>query len=189
MADLNEGRLDPPRSRARFIAFGVAVVVLFSLLGGRLFHLQVVNGDAYVARAVATRTVEVPIRSPRGLVFDREGRPVVVNVPSWTVKVRPADLPESGTVRILRQVARLTGSDQRLLRQRLEAFSGSPYELVPIERGISREAALLITERAGQLPGVVVEVDPVRQYLDETGAVDGPLLSHVLGYVGPVDLG
>ncbi|MGH2457087.1 MAG: penicillin-binding transpeptidase domain-containing protein, partial [Candidatus Limnocylindria bacterium] len=41
----------------------------------------------------------------------------------------------------------------------------------------------------GQLPGVVVEVDPVRQYLDETGAVDGPLLSHVLGYVGPVDLG
>ena len=35
---------------------------------------------------------------------------------------------------------------------------------------------------------VVVEVEPVRQYLNERGEVDGRLLSHVLGYVGPVNL-
>ncbi len=62
------------------------------------------------------------------------------------------------------------------------------YELVPIERGISRQAALLIGEEAERLPGVVVEVEPVRQYLNERGLVDGRLLSHVLGYVGPVNL-
>jgi hypothetical protein len=42
MADLNEGRLDLPRSPARFIAFGVAAIVLITALGGRLFQLQVV---------------------------------------------------------------------------------------------------------------------------------------------------
>src|SRR3990170_1713983 len=111
MADLNEGRLDLARSRSRFIAFGVAAAVLFTILGGRLFQLQVVNGDIYAARAIEARTVELPLRAPRGLVFDREGRPVIVNVPSWTVKVRPADLPGSQRGRIIRRVARVTGAE------------------------------------------------------------------------------
>ena len=188
MADLNEGRHDTPRSRARFIAFGVAAAVLFSALGGRLFQLQVVNGDQYAAEAEAVRTLEVALRSARGLVFDRQGRPVVVNVPSWTVKIRPADLPDAQTTAVLRRLAHLVDADWRALRGRLRAFQGSPYELVPIERGISRQAALLIGEEAERLPGVAVEVEPVRQYLNEQGKVDGRLLSHILGYVGPVNL-
>ena len=93
MPDLNEGRLDLPRSGPRFIAFGVAAIVLITALGGRLFQLQVVQGDEFARRAAADRTVEVPVPAPRGLIFDRAGRPVAVNTPSWTVKVRPADLP------------------------------------------------------------------------------------------------
>lgn len=188
MADLNEGRLDLPRSRARFIAFAVTAALLLTLLGGRLFQLQVVNGDDYAARATQARTVEIPVRAPRGLVFDRTGRPLVVNAPSWTVKVRPADLPERGSSAILRHLAMLTGGDPRVFRQRLDAYQGSPYDLVPVERGISREAALLIGEATEQLPGVVVQVDPVREYLDETGKPDGELLSHVLGYTGPINI-
>jgi penicillin-binding protein 2 len=188
MADLNEGRLDVPRSRARFIAFGVAAALLFTALGGRLFQLQVVNGELYAARADEAHTVEVPIRAPRGVVFDREGRPVVVNVPSWTVKVRPADLPTSQIRAVLGRVAQMTGTDATLLRERFDAFHGSPFELVPLAHGITRDAALLIGESSAQLPGVVVEVEAARQYLNEKDKVDGPLLSHVVGYVGPVDL-
>jgi penicillin-binding protein 2 len=188
MADLNEGRLDLPRSGARFIAFALVVALILSVLGARLFHLQVVRGEEFTAQATRARTVEIPIRAPRGLVFDREGRPLVVNVPSWTVKVRPADLPQNGTNRVLRRVAQLTGADVDVLRQRLDAFQGSAFDLVPIERGVTREAALIIGEESGRLPGVVVEVDPIRQYLDETGELNGQLLSHVLGYTGPVNL-
>jgi len=188
VADLNEGRLDLPRSRARFVAFAVAAALVFSVLGARLFHLQVVSGDEYAAQATRARTVELPISAPRGLIFDRDGRPLAVNVPSWTVKVRPADLPETGTSRILRRISQLTGVDPRVLRARIDAFQGSPYDLVPIERGIAREAALIIGEEADQLPGVVVEVDPIRRYLDDRGRPVGRLLSHVLGYTGPVNL-
>ncbi|HET8776930.1 MAG TPA: hypothetical protein VFN76_04640, partial [Candidatus Limnocylindria bacterium] len=84
MADVNDGRLDLRRSRARFVAFGVAALFLLVALGGRLFQLQVVNGDEYTRRATADRTVEVALPAARGLIFDREGRPVAVNVPSWT---------------------------------------------------------------------------------------------------------
>jgi len=188
MADLNEGRLDLARSRARFVAFAVTAALLLTILGGRLFQLQVVNGDQYLAEAARSRTVEVAVRSPRGLVFDSQGRPLVVNVPSWTVKIRPADLPERGSSAILLHLAMLTGGDPRVMRQRLDAYQGSPYDLVPVERGVSRDAALLIGEEAEQMPGVVVEVDPVREYLDETGEPNGALLSHVLGYTGPINL-
>jgi len=187
MADLNDGRVDLPRSRSRFIAFALVAALLLAALGVRLFQLQVVNGDVYAGRAAADRTVEVPIPAPRGLIFDRAGRPIAVSVPSWTVKVRPADLPDADRFHVLSRVAQLTGGESGTLRARLDAFSGSPFDLVPIERGVSREAALLIGEEAEDLPGVVMTVDPIRQYLDETGKASGQLLSHVLGYTGPVN--
>jgi penicillin-binding protein 2 len=187
MADVNDGRLDLRRSRARFVAFGVAALFLLVALGGRLFQLQVVNGDEYTRRAAADRTVEVALPAARGLIFDRDGRPVAVNVPSWTVKVRPADLPESRIQSVLARVARITGGDEAVMRDRLAAFRGSPYDLVPVERGVTREAALVIGERAEDLPGIVVEVEPMRSYLDETGSPNGPLLSHVIGYTGPIN--
>jgi penicillin-binding protein 2 len=187
MADLNDGRIDLPRSRPRFIAFGVVAIVVITALGGRLFQLQVVQGDEYARRAAAVRTVEVPIPAARGLVFDRAGRPVAVNSPSWTVKVRPADLPERSRNRILARVAEVTGEAASTLRRRLAAFQGSPFDLVPIERGVSRREALILSEQAGRLPGIVVTVEPIRSYRDNRGREDGRLLSHILGYTGPVN--
>ena len=187
MADLNDGQVDLHRSRARFVAFSVAAVLVLVALGGRLFQIQVVNGEVYADRAAADRTLQVPIPAPRGLIFDRAGRPIAVSIPSWTVKVRPADLPPAARLRVIARIAEITGADRTKLRARLDAFSGSPFDLVPIERGVSREAALLIDEEAESLPGVVMAVEPIRQYLDETGAAGGQLLSHVIGYTGPID--
>jgi penicillin-binding protein 2 len=186
MADVNEGQDDLRRSRPRFVAFGVAAAVLLLALGGRLFQLQVVSGDELARRAAADRTALVPIPAPRGLIFDRAGRPLAVNGPSWTVKVRPADLPAGDRTRVLTQVARITGGDAIEMRRRLQAFSGSGYDLVPVQAGVSRDAALVIGEEAAALPGIVVEVEPVRRYLDDAGNVAGALLSQVVGYTGPV---
>ena len=187
MADLNDGRVDLHRSRLRFVAFSLVTLLLLLALAGRLFQLQVVNGEVYAGRAAADRTVAVPVPAPRGLIFDRAGRPIAVSTPSWTVKIRPADLPAGERSRVLARVAALTGTERSTLRGRLDAFSGSPFDLVPIERGVSREAALIIGEEADELPGVVIAVEPIRRYLDETGAAGGPLLSHVIGYTGPVN--
>lgn len=178
----------PQRSRARFVAASVVAVLLFGVLGGRLFQLQVIDGARYAARAEAARTVEVPIRAPRGLIFDREGRPIAVNTPSWTLYARPADLPKAEAARagVLDRAAQLAGVDVSVLAQRLSAFKGSPFELVPLAEGISRDAALLIGEEGEQLPGVTVGTKATREYLDETGAVDGELLAHLVGYTGPV---
>jgi penicillin-binding protein 2 len=188
MADLNEGRVDLPRSRPRFIAFTLSAALLFTMLGGRLFQMQVLNGTLYADRAAAARTVDVPIKAPRGLIFDRTGRPVAVNIPSWTVDAIPADLPVKDDAReaVLTRVATTAGAKLATLTDRLKAYHGSPYDHVPLLRAITREQALLLAEAADDLPGISIEVNPVREYLDETGKVDGSLLAHLIGYTGPV---
>ena len=185
MADLNDGRMDLRRSRSRFVAFSIAAALVLTLLGGRLFQLQVVQGEEYARRAAADRTAEEPLRAPRGLLFDRQGRPLAVNTPSWTVKVRPADLPER-RLPILGRVARLTDTPLSVIRDRIDSYGGSPLDLVPLVSGVAREAALILGEESAELPGVVVEVEPMRQYLDETGVAAGGLLSHLVGYTGPI---
>jgi penicillin-binding protein 2 len=187
MADL-EARPSPSLSAARFVAASLVAVLLFGILGARLFQLQVVEGARYEARAVAARTVEVPIRAPRGLIFDREGRPLAVNVPSWTLYARPADLPRAASARaaVLGWAADLSGVSLSSMRQRLAAFRGSPFDLVPLAHDISRDAALMIAEQGELLPGISVDAQARRQYLDEEGGVDGALLSHLVGYTGPI---
>jgi penicillin-binding protein 2 len=178
---------DLPRRPSRFLAFGVIAAVLFTLLAGRLFQLQVVEGAERAEQAEAAHTVAVAVPSQRGLIFDRTGRPLVVNVPTWTVAARPADLPEMSRDRILGRVASATGVAVEEVAARLDAFSGSPYDLVPIVRDVSRDAAYVLSEEAATLPGIELQVVPRRQYLDEQGLPDGSLLAHILGYTGPIN--
>lgn len=163
-ADLERG---PPsqRSPARFVAAFVVAALLLGVLGGRLFQLQVLDGSRYAARAIAARTIEMPIRAPRGLIFDREGRAIAVNTPSWTLYVRPADLPrdEYRRATVLGRAARLSGVGVSNLRDRLAAFRGSAFDLVPVADRISREAALLIGEEYADLPGISVGAEPLRE--------------------------
>jgi penicillin-binding protein 2 len=189
MADLNEGRLDLPRSSARFIAFAVVAALLFTLLAGRLLQMQVLSGSLYADRATAALTVSVPIKAPRGQLFDRTGRPLAINVPSWSVVAVPADLPTDPAVRaaLLGRVAAATATSPDALVKRVATYKGSQYDHVTLVRGITQDQGLILSEAAGVLPGIVVEVDPVREYLDEQGKVDGALLSDVIGYTGPVN--
>jgi len=187
MADLNASHVDPPRAGRRFAAFALVAGVMLVVLALRLFQVQVVDGRTHAARALADRTVEVPLPATRGLLFDRAGRPVAVNVPTWTVSIRPADLPDSRRPGVLRLLADLTGADAAVVEERLDRYSGSPLDLIPVARGLSRETALLVGERADELPGTVIEVDAMRAYLDETGASDGRLMAHLTGYTGRVE--
>ena len=83
------------RRPLRFIAFGIAAILVFGLLTTRLAYLQITKGTALAAQAETQRAVEVAIPAPRGLIYDRRGRLLVSNVATWTVKIKPSDLPFS----------------------------------------------------------------------------------------------
>src|ERR687893_729673 len=95
MTDLVLGRKPPPRSRLgfRFAVFGLVVVLVVGLLTTRLFYLQVVQGGYYAGLSQENKTAVIPLRSARGLIYDRAGRQLAINIPSYVGRVRPADLP------------------------------------------------------------------------------------------------
>lgn len=165
----------------RFIAFGVVIVLVAGLLLVRLFSMQVSASAQYAALATANRTTVQAIPSTRGLIYDRNGTPLVANTASYSVRIRPADLPESRRADVVASLARLLGKDPVDIELAIDSNPGSRFDLVRVASDVDPTVADFIAESSADLPGVQVVVDTQRQYLY------GPLLSQVLGYEGPVN--
>jgi penicillin-binding protein 2 len=175
-----DGRPVPAPSRLRFLAFGLAVVLAAGALSARLFAIQVGTTTPYTALAGTTRTVVEPLPSTRGLIFDRAGAPLVSNTASYSVKVRPSDLPESRRTDVVQTLAALIGADPTDINIAIDSNPGSRYDLVRVAQDVQPEVAAFIAESGDQLPGVEVVVETRRNY--EKGA----LFAHILGYTGPI---
>ena len=78
--------------RARLRAIQVMVVLLLGLLAVRLYFLQVVRGQYYAEIAQNQRIRLLPIPAPRGIIFDRNGRPIVDSRPIYTVILSREDV-------------------------------------------------------------------------------------------------
>ncbi len=164
----------------RFVAFAVAITIGIGALSARLFYLQVTHGVEYAARSDSNRTVLQAIPSSRGLIYDRTGRLLVTNVPSWSVKIRPADLPFSQRAEVVARLSALLGIDTTTINTTIDSNPGSRFDLVRIAQDVPEATARLIAEESLQLPGVQVVVEARRDYLY------GPLLSQILGYTGAI---
>jgi penicillin-binding protein 2 len=175
-----DGRPEPVRRLSRFIVFGLVIVLGVGLLTARLFYLQVANGTQYAALSTANRTVLEPIPAPRGLIYDRNGRLLVTNVPTFSVKIRPADLPNSQRDGVVARLAALLKMDSSEINSTIDGNPGSAFDLVRIAQDVDRATANLISEAGYQLPGVEVAVEARREY------TDGPMFAELLGYTGPV---
>ena len=71
--------------RARLFAVQMIAVLLLGVLGVRLYLLQVVRGSYYGEIAQNQRIRLLPIPAPRGIIFDRNGLPLVDSRPIYTV--------------------------------------------------------------------------------------------------------
>ena len=170
----------PDRRFSRFIVFGLVVVLAVGALSARLFYLQIANGSEYAAISARQRTVLEPIPAPRGLIYDRNGRLLVDNVPTFAVKIRPADLPNTLRDGVVARLAALLRTDPSEIHGAIDGNPGSAFDLVRVAQDVDQATAQLISEAGYELPGVEVAVEARRQY------TDGKLMSHLLGYTGPV---
>src|SRR5215207_8992205 len=180
MSGYLDGRPIPPPSRLRFLAFGLSVILGAGALSARLFAIQVSGGTSYTAIAANTRTVLEALPSTRGVIYDRNGTPLVTNTASYSVKIRPSDLPESRRADVVTMLATLVGIDATDINVALDSNPGSRYDTVRVAQDVEPEVAGFIAESSSQLPGVEVVVETRRKY------EYGPLTSQVVGYTGPI---
>lgn len=75
------------------VLFRLALFLVFIVMGMRLYHLQVVQGETYRNQADANRFALEEIAAPRGVMYDRTGEILVRNRPSFEIGVVPEDLP------------------------------------------------------------------------------------------------
>ncbi len=182
MNDYVLGQPEPPRFSlgARFAVFGLVIAIVVGLLTTRLFYLQVVQGGYYAGLAEENRQQTQPIRSARGLIYDRAGRPLAINIPSYVVRIRPADLPLGQRDAVVERLSSLLDVPATDIIEALDRYASLRFELVRIASDVPSDVARIIVEESRGLPGVEVDVEERRQY--EYGAA----VSHVLGYTGAV---
>src|SRR5438094_5648425 len=169
----------------RFAAVGLAIVLVFGGLTARLYDLQIVRGDYYGALSQQNRILRLPVRAERGSVTDRNGRPLVVNIPGFEVSIIPVDLPRARESELALRLGALLGLPTEAVQGAITAQrQRNPYEPVRVSpTPVPREIAVAVSERGELFPGVRVEPGSIRFYQD------GELYAPVIGYTGPVTEG
>lgn len=157
--------------------FTFIAVLVFSALIGRMAFLQILHGEEFLRQADNNRISLMQIRAPRGLFFDRNGEALVSNRPGFSVSLVPINgpIPDDVVVRL----ADILGMQPEEIQKKLKG-KDNPLEPIRIKSDVSQEIVAKIAERKADLPGVMIDVEAVRNYIYKE------LAAHIFGYVGEI---
>lgn len=166
-------------SKQRILVLSFVVGAVFFLLLVRLWHLQILNADDYQAMSENNRLRFVPVAASRGAILDRNGAVLVSNRPSFSLAVIPQEVTDRET--LLTQLSGLLGLDRAEMAERWEKNKGrAKYYPIVLASNITRDQVEIVEENRLRLPGVEIEMKPVREYSS------GVLGAHLLGYIGEI---
>ncbi len=166
------------RVRRNFSAVALIVLILFALLFLRLWFLQLVQGEYLRQRSEQNRIHLIDLPPWRGKILDRDGQVLVDNRPSYELM---AVLEDVGDIAPLsRRLAILLHMDQKQIAAQLENARANGLYQVRLRGDLSWEELAQVATYQPELPGVLVQVQPKREYRR-----DG-LAAHVLGYLGEI---
>lgn len=198
---MTKQRLIPLWRTGTIYSLMAIAIIAFS---GQLIRLQVIEYEDLTALAIENRQAQISSPAPRGVIYDRNGIILAHNIPSYDVIITPASLPDDDLrlTEIYQRIASITGVP--ISTPPLDAGNASnnrigedgpppgikevvflqesiaPYESVVVAPNVSRQVALSLSEEIRNLPGVDIQITPIRDY------PTGPLTSHIIGYMGPI---
>jgi penicillin-binding protein 2 len=165
--------------KRKFKLLFVLVSVALTLIVVRMWYLQVIKGDELRQRSENNSVRLRKIKSMRGLILDARRQVLVDNQPSFDLVFVPNRTRDIN--KITEKIKDLY-DERSLTLPSFSSFTGKVKPLVPviIERNISMEKLAVVETHALELPGVVVEVTPVRQYLN------GEMTAQIIGFTGEI---
>jgi penicillin-binding protein 2 len=188
-----------PQLAMRVAILGGIALALFAIVFFRLWFLQVLSGDQYLAQAAGNRVRDIVVQAPRGEMVDRNGNVLVENRRAVAVVVAPPKLPEDAgdRRRLLARLSRVLGVSTRperctITRGRVERLMEVeclveqrvfqlPYADVTVKTDVPPAVYAYLAERQQEFPGVSIQQVFLRHYpYDEIGA-------QLFGTVGQID--
>ena len=152
-------------------------VLVVAVLIGRAGYLQIYEGDYYAALAEGNRIRIIPSMAPRGTFYDRNGNLLVQNRPGFTVSLLPLTAPISDDV--IARLSELVKVPVPKSKEKIAAHSG--FDPIRIEADVTPDIVTIIEEQKSNYPGVVIEVQPIRDYTNKQEA------AHTYGYVSEIN--
>ena len=161
--------------RLQLVLFG-----LLLLIASRFWFVQVVSGDYYLELAENNRVRELRLKAPRGLIYERQGRLLAENVPSYNLTLDPSRSQDLD--RALTFAERCLNQPASELREALDGGGGAgSFRPILIAEALSLSEVAAIEAAALEFPEFAVEVGHLRLYRN------GPITAHTLGYLGEVN--
>jgi penicillin-binding protein 2 len=186
LADLDsQGRLERPgEDRLHFLIIWLVLLLAFGGVFGRLYYLAVAKHGYFQEIAEGNRLRIEYLPAPRGVIYDASGKVLASNLPSFELVASPMDLPKDEPKRsaLINKAAEILGLPFEEISKSLESEQVQAFESILIKQNLTREQALIFQEQAANLPGLRVAQTPIREY------PDAPVYSHLLGYVGKLNL-
>lgn len=171
--------MNPEAFERRLTVLLTVIAGLLGILAIRLWQVQIVQGDYFLRLSEENRVRVTTVPAPRGVIMDQRGRPLAVNRPAFTVALVPAEMRYPAHE--VRVVARVLGMDAADVARKLAATQDRPVAPVRLRWDVPKQIVAALEESGMDLPGVLVEVEPVREYLYHD------LAAHLLGYVGEIN--
>lgn len=154
----------------------LAIALMLGLLSARLWQLQVIKGTEYARLSQGNRLRTEKIPSPRGIIYDRNGKPLVKNSPYYFVAL----LPEMARRADLAAISAFLGMNPREVADIVGAVK-DPIEPIRIKGGLSFDEVAFIEARISDHPGLVIEAEETRHY------IYGSIGAHLIGYLGKLN--
>src|SRR5256885_3395574 len=156
---------DRRKTSTRVTSLQAVIAVAFAVLAIGFWVLQVVQHQQYREMAENNHQRTIPLRAPRGLVFDREGRVMVENRQSYSISiVREHTKDLARTIRVLASVLRIEESGVRSIVERHRRDpSYQPITIIQ-DATLAQVAAVAARRLDFELPDVLVRPTPTRRY-------------------------
>ncbi len=171
---------ESPQVRRILMTTALVVGLAFSILIGRLWYLQLLQGDHFRTQSESNRIRLVDVPPRRGLIFDAKGKLLADNRPAFTLAAIPEDVPDWD--QLTRRLEKLVGiKPEEIKRARRAAHGQPPFKPIRLRSHLDRHQLALLETFRYELPGVKVLVEYRRAYLNPIP------IAHVVGYLGEIN--
>ena len=181
MIDLNERYAEKKSFFNRLVVVYVFFGFVFSFFLYQTYSLQVSEYKDYETAAIANKTKEVLVQPVRGIIYDRSGKIIVNNVPTYDLIVK-ASLIESidAFLSDLSPIIELDSDELDYVRENFDLKARYNRELI-VKKNLSKEEIAKFEVRGYKFPNAFIDV----RYSRYNNYPE--LFSHAVGYVGSVN--